>query len=668
MRKKKSVLPTWDDKLYFDHNYYRFLRDNVIFIFEILDFAIGSGSPGGIVAASGDRKHGVFQIAWGFLKCVSSSGRSNTESKVRLQLYRYPSNSIENIRRITKPFSKSFSPAESESNLLATSRKLFHLYSSREKAKIYPSSLYVTLKAFERQPQQLVQYPNRPLELNQVETGRFSLQQLLDARVAPLTSGVNEETAQKRIEEEKKRQELEKRRRKATRKRNEKCEIPSKFLCRIDTARGCIVIRFSHCGRYLACGSGSVVKVCDIWNNGSLEYEFVGHVGIVYELNWSADDETLLSTSSDGTVRVWRCKSADKRVLALQHPCYVYSASFHPEDAKLIITGAYDGKIRVWLLAQDGLSGELLKEISGHSVRVNSICFNSDGSRIYSADGSGIIKVWNSGLTDDRRSYGESLTLMKTIEDEEITRASLTCIRVDPRNSNDRLLIHTQDNMIRRLDVSTRAIRCRYSGVKCFLNAQKSNLSPDGRFVVSGSDNGTIFFWNAETGDLIDKEGKDYGFEKASVYDIAWSSQEHVIALCSYDNQPVRVYYYEKKIVEVDERETENDSLSVATLRIATKRPTSAASTVSSHWSRGMLQSPLARPKTPPPSSFLPRPETSSGLMRPKTPPIVSPQRYMSPQYRLLSPNNSVTEDNETKLESFDEIIARYTEAFISND
>jgi len=629
MRKKKTTAPMWNEVLYFEHNYYHFLKENIVFMFELLDFP---------------EKRGMQRIAWGFLKSVSSSGRSNTEVRNRLQLYRYPSKGI-----------KWGQPTSLDSNIVETGKELFSLYQYMESIKPYPSSLYVTLKAFEKPARTVVQFPDRPVQPNQIETGRYTVEQLLHSGVPLLQTEQTMETTLKKQEEEKKRLELEKRRKRVARKRNERSEIPTKLLCRIDSARGCVCTRFSNNGRYLACGCGPLVKVYDIWTNGHLEYILEGHVNIVYEVNWDEDDQRIVTASSDGTARIWYAKSLDKSSIVLQHPCFVYAAVFHPSDHRIIVTGAYDCKIRIWLLDEHegtcGLIKEIGVEASGHEARVNSICFDDEGIRMYSADGSGIIKVWSSRLSgdsDDRRFAGESFSIIRTIEDDEISQSNLTCIRVDPRNPLDRLLVHSQDNMIRRLDVSTRVIRCRYSGVKCHKNAQKSNFSPDGRYVVSGGDNGRVYFWNTETGDLIDKEGKDYGFDGRPVYDVAWSTKEHVIALCTFEDQPVRVYCYEKKDM-VEDVEPATPELS----SYRASRPSTAA-----NWTtiRNVMTpaTAMVRPITPPPSSFhrsasrLPASPSQSSLL--------TPEDYSTYQ------TNNTPDDTD----AFEEMVARFTESLKS--
>ena len=57
----------------------------------------------------------------------------------------------------------------------------------------------------------------------------------------------------------------------------------------------------------------------------------VGHLNLVYDLEWSDDNELLLSASSDGTARVWdTTKFSAAPLKTLPHPCFVYCARFRP--------------------------------------------------------------------------------------------------------------------------------------------------------------------------------------------------------------------------------------------------------------------------------------------------------------------------------------------------
>jgi WD40 repeat protein len=63
----------------------------------------------------------------------------------------------------------------------------------------------------------------------------------------------------------------------------------------------------------------------------------------------------------------------------LQHPCFVYCARFHPPKGApaAVITGAYDGVLRVWNLATRQVT-----ELLGHSSSINAIELDASGVKV----------------------------------------------------------------------------------------------------------------------------------------------------------------------------------------------------------------------------------------------------------------------------------------------
>lgn len=105
---------------------------------------------------------------------------------------------------------------------------------------------------------------------------------------------------------------------------------------------------------------------------------FVGHHELVYEINWDNKNVEFVTSSADFTAKVWSINrlnagysddsqenptgSNDGSIIplaaeiTLQHPCFVYTSSFHPRNGtasardwpQIIITGAYDRTVRLW--------------------------------------------------------------------------------------------------------------------------------------------------------------------------------------------------------------------------------------------------------------------------------------------------------------------------------
>lgn len=65
----------------------------------------------------------------------------------------------------------------------------------------------------------------------------------------------------------------------------------------------------------------------------------------------------------------------------LPHPSFVYCAQYHPAAQNLVLTGGFDALLRVWRVDVDDVNGQLLQEFDGHGNFINTICFDSEGTR-----------------------------------------------------------------------------------------------------------------------------------------------------------------------------------------------------------------------------------------------------------------------------------------------
>uniref|UniRef100_A0A3P9LUG3 Abelson helper integration site 1 n=1 Tax=Oryzias latipes TaxID=8090 RepID=A0A3P9LUG3_ORYLA len=184
------------------------------------------------------------------------------------------------------------------------------------------------------------------------------------------------------------------------------CSIPNKHVLGFRGGHmGCFSVLFSNAGSILAAACADrdafPVVVYEI-PSGKVLAAFSGHLRIVYDLCWSRDDGRLLSASSDGTVRCWNVeKLLGTAQKVLPHPSFVYCARYHPSAQNLVVTGSFDFLVRVWRLDVSDVNGQLLQEFDGHSSFINSLCFDSAGTRMFSADNSGLIMVWKTAVSHD---------------------------------------------------------------------------------------------------------------------------------------------------------------------------------------------------------------------------------------------------------------------------
>lgn len=110
----------------------------------------------------------------------------------------------------------------------------------------------------------------------------------------------------------------------------------------------------------------------------------------------------VVSTSSDGTARVWDV-TKDGPLVSLPHPISVRSVACSPAgSAPLAITGGDDGKLRMWSLVNpDKLPTEPKELEEKHSAAVGAIAFSPDGRFFATAAGREVF-IWS---VDGRKLY-----------------------------------------------------------------------------------------------------------------------------------------------------------------------------------------------------------------------------------------------------------------------
>ncbi|XP_022089435.1 jouberin-like isoform X2 [Acanthaster planci] len=551
-KKRKSIIPCWDEQLIFNESYNYLIQSDesapkAIIFFEILDFVSMNITSTKSKMLKGEG--GWHRIAWAFLKVVGANGIPNTDKKVRLQLF-YP------------PFSYKGKPGQLD----------VYQWWQNISRQPYPSTLYVTVKAVKTPDK--VEPAVRSLYATQEEQGRMSF--------SDLKKSINWGTKQAMGKE--------KPLTNWTRLPGQMCRIPNKLsLALAGDKKGCFVLKFSPSGRFLACGckdrEGYPVLVYEI-PSGRFKCQFPGHYSLIYDISWAANDNEILTASSDGTARIWNLETPDSAAeKVFPHPAFVYTAKFHPQADHLVVSGGYDHVVRVWSKKNDSQTAELLQELDGHKGFVNCLCFSRDGKTMFSGDSVGVIIKWNAAVmakaaTSDRQvkfgSTSDSLestgarpkeleqkltgilkqrgapdrwSVEKVINEKELEGVTINSLEVHP--SGRRLLIHGRDNNLRMMDLRLFTVMQRYLGALNFREHVRSTMTECGSFVISGSEDQQAYVWNTDTGDQI-AVYSNLGY-KYPVMAVTYHPYEHMVAFCSRgEGHPIKVYVYDAKVARLD--------------------------------------------------------------------------------------------------------------------
>ena len=120
-----------------------------------------------------------------------------------------------------------------------------------------------------------------------------------------------------------------------------------------------------------------------------------GHSGAVNACTFSPDGKDLLSASEDGTLKIWDVAAGSEIRTLSGHVDAVNSCSYSP-GGRRILSGSDDATVRIW----DATTGETLRVLDSHEGPVNSCAFSLDGRRIASASDDKTIRLWDAATGD----------------------------------------------------------------------------------------------------------------------------------------------------------------------------------------------------------------------------------------------------------------------------
>ncbi|TMW66313.1 hypothetical protein Poli38472_004078 [Pythium oligandrum] len=339
----------------------------------------------------------------------------------------------------------------------------------------------------------------------------------------------------------------------------EPCLIPQRVLYRLHTGRkGCSAVAFSPDGLFISAAVHHITTTSDEWvvniyeiHSGCLWQVCRGAQSMLHSLEWSSS--TAILSASEGVVLLWGLSGA-RNATSVQpqttwhhtpSPVFVYCAIFMPTDPGIVISGASDGCVRLWRLRNDDLGHHQSestpvvqwKASDGaiHSVRVE-----AKSQRLFCGDSLGNISVWTpSGPQDKYKPPSTAYERIKVIQTGQLSIASM---QLHPRKPH--LLVLTHPHTLLHFELrSYLLLHKSYSGITCDHLLVKPSFSPDGRFVVSGSEDGVPQLFTSLHGERMAKGvwGQRF-FHGAPILEIAWSPRAHIVAMSAYGgNHPIVV-------------------------------------------------------------------------------------------------------------------------------
>ena len=211
-----------------------------------------------------------------------------------------------------------------------------------------------------------------------------------------------------------------------------------------------------------------------------LENTYSIHKGDVWEVKFAPNDTLMVSGGIDPDTKIWN-RVTGEVVHNLPHEIGSPAVDFN-STGKLVATGAYDGKVRLWEVS----TGKTLKMLKGNEGTIWSVDFSPNGTLIAAGSNDDKVTVWNV-------ASGEIMY--------EFTEATHNIWEVVFNPTGELLAASGSDNAIRIYDIATGKLIQTILGHS--MVPLSMDFSPNGKLLASAGDDKTIKIWDTNTWRLL---------------------------------------------------------------------------------------------------------------------------------------------------------------------
>jgi WD40 repeat protein len=241
------------------------------------------------------------------------------------------------------------------------------------------------------------------------------------------------------------------------------------------------------------------------------------HDGWVQYADFSADGRWVVTTSADGTARVWEAATGRPVRPPLKHQVTGFLAAFSP-DGRRVLTVSQDFGARVW----DAATGQPVGPPLQQQGPVRSAAFSPDGRRVVTGGFDGTARVWEAAT-------GQPLGLPlkhQRLPGERPPWVEHAAFSPD----GGRVVTASYDGTARVWDAATGQPLT--PPLRHGVDVEHAEFSPDGRWVVSAGYDWTARVWDAATGQPVSPPLKHQGV----VQHAAFSPDGRWVVTASFDH------------------------------------------------------------------------------------------------------------------------------------
>lgn len=281
-------------------------------------------------------------------------------------------------------------------------------------------------------------------------------------------------------------------------------------------------VAFSRADQTLV--SGSYDGTVRLWNQqgNPVGQPVRGHQDWVTAVAFSPDGQTIVSSGKDGTIRLWNWQGQPLGNPFQERQDWITSVAFSP-DGLTIVSGGKDGTVRLWNRQGQSIG----QPFQGHQGVVFAVAVSSDGQRIVSGSGDGTVRLWNR----QGQPMGEPLRGHEGV---------VFSVIFSPDGQT--ILSGGRDGTLRMWNRQGQPLGEPFRGHQGPIFAVA--FSPDGQTIASGSGDGTIRLWNRQ-GQLLSEPLRGH---QQPVFDVAFSPDSQTLASGSED-RTVRLWDWKSPLI-----------------------------------------------------------------------------------------------------------------------
>ena len=258
--------------------------------------------------------------------------------------------------------------------------------------------------------------------------------------------------------------------------------------------------------KLVVAGGDAKIRFVDMTTE-EVQRTLTGHTNAIYTAVFNPDEKLVASSSRDRTARIWDVSTGRELQKLNGFRCSVKAVAFSP-DSQMLAAAGNDGMVKLW----DVKTGRELKSLvhinsTDIDMSVYSITFGRDGKKIYAANGDGTISEWDVAAGKEARVWkAHDHTILRLVFSPDY---SLLASFGDAVVKLWELLAASSIGLDQKQTsyVYVQALVWNVkSGEKLFtVEGHKFDIdglvfTRDDRFLMTGSVDTTIKFWDMKTG------------------------------------------------------------------------------------------------------------------------------------------------------------------------